>query len=451
MRISRNSVLAAGLLGAAAVVAGLLVALMATGQSPSAGPLASRLPQPSPTPIPLATLSPGATPAASAADRARRVADILESMDLHGFNPAAPPPKTSTLSGGVFINWRGSWDGDLSTASENTNIQTSGLSDEQAGADPRHDPVTDLLYLRALLAYAAAHPADHSFDGDRGRIEPIVRAEFSGYTFYRGWLYFEFRDLDRLEPGRGWDAIAHAFASAVYSHFYDQGAGTIIDKSHGTYRTDWSVEAGAMLLDAGRRYGQPSWSSAGRSTIDHVLANARDPHTHLFPLVMTARSGGDTVQQGQLKLGSEAQLLDALLTAYEITGDGAELHAVQDAVNELYAPALGLWDSKHGGFFFSVQADGSLLQSGYKESRQAWMLPLLEHLDRLDRGHWTSRADEMLAVVRDSLWQPAVHGYVYRLRPDFTLYQNHNGGITVTEDFVTTEAMGIAAQALQGP
>jgi len=446
MKIRRNSAFAAALLGTAVVVAGLLVALVVTGQSRSAGPLASRLPQPSPTP----SLSPGASVVPQPQDRARRVADILESMDVHAFNPAAPPPKTSTLTGGLFINWRGSWDGDPNTAAENTNIQTSGLSDEQAGADARHDPVTDLLYLRALLGYAAAHPADHSFDADRSRIEPIVRAEFAQYTFYRGWLYFEFRDLDRLEPQRGWDGTARAFASAVYAHFYDPALGTIVDRAHGTYRTDWSAECGAMLLEAGRRYGEPAWSAAGRSTIDHVRASARDPHTHLFPLVMTAATGGDTVRQGQLKVGSQAQLLDALLTAWEITGDAAELQAVRDAVDELYAPGLGLWDTRHGGFLFSVQADGSLLQSGYKESRQAWMLPLLEHLDRIDKGRWQSRAQEMLAVVRDSLWQPGVHGYVYRVRPDFTLYQNHTGGITVTEDFVTTEAMGIAAQALEG-
>ncbi len=56
----------------------------------------------------------------------------------------------------------------------------------------------------------------------------------------------------------------------------------------------------------------------------------------------------------------------------------------------------------------------------------------------------------MLTVVRDKLWQPSINGYPYRESPDFTVYQSHNGpGRTnVQEDWVTSEAMGIAGESL---
>lgn len=442
-------------LGAVAVaISAVLVVAVARGLSSTPAPHPASPPPTAggatSTPEGSGTAAPGL--AIDPAGRARRVADILDSMHVHAFNPQAPPTKNSTLTGGLFINWLGTWDGDLATASTNTNLQTSGQSDDTTGSSPRHDPVTDLLYMRNLAGYSAAHPADHSFDADIDRIQPIVADEFARYTYYRCWVYFELRDLDRFQPQRGWDGMARNFAAAVYRGFYDQQAGTIIDHSHGSYRTDFAAECGAALLDAGKRYGDAGWSSAGASTISHLLANARDPRTHLFPLQMNAAAGGDTVKQAQIKLGSEAQLLDALLTAYDLAGDRQVLQAVHDAVVELYSPDLGLWDTRHGGFLFAVDASGGHLESAYKETRQAWMVALLEHLDRAEPGAWRSKAAEIVGIVENNLWQAPLSGYVYRVTPAFGVYGTQNGPnhTAVSENFVTTEAMGIAGQVLEG-
>ena len=446
--------LAIPLVALAVVIAGVLVVAVTRG--PSNSP-ATGLTLPTSTPRPAPTQSVGsATPApglaVDAAGRARRVADILASMHSHAFNPEAPATKNSSLNGGLFINWLGTWDGNLATADTNTNLQTSGQTDDTTGASPRHDPVTDLLYLRNLAGFVAAHPADHSFDADIDQIRPIVASEFAKYTYYRCWIYSELRDLDRFQPQRGWDAMAKDYITAVYMHFYDAGAGTIIDPSHNSYRTDYSAECAAALLDAGKRYGDASWTDAGRSTVNHLLAQARDSTTHLFPLQMNASGGGDTVKQSQIKVGSEAQLLDALLTAYDLTGDRQVLQAVHDAVTELYSPKLGLWDPQHGGFNFAVDASGANLESTYKETRQAWMLAVLEHLDRLEPGAWTAKLTDMVGIVENRLWQSGLSGYVYRLSPDFAVYHTNSGPnhTPVTEDFVTTEAMGIAGQVLEG-
>jgi hypothetical protein len=79
------------------------------------------------------------------------------------------------------------------------------------------------------------------------------------------------------------------------------------------------------------------------------------------------------------------------------------------------------------------------------------MLPLLQHLARIEGGGvWGGREREMLALVIEKLWQPGIHGYPYRETPNFALYQTDNGPgrARVVEDWVTSEAMGIACESL---
>jgi len=381
-----------------------------------------------------------------------RVRDILADMRADAFNPQAPPASGARQAGGLFINWKGTWSGDSASVSANTDMQESGLSDQQAGSAPRHDPLTDLTYLVNLYAYQAIDPGDREFAPDVTRMEPIVQQEFSNAGYYRCWVYFQLRDLGEMQPAQDWDAIAARFATGIYQHYYDSKAGTIADPRHaGTYRVDYAAECGAVLIDAGHRAHKPAWVNAGNSTLAYLLRRAQNPSTHLFPLQMQIGPIQDTIVQAQLTVGEEAQLLNSFLDAYSLTGHKGYLDAVVQAVNSLYSHAIGLWDRVHGGFFFSVNVDGRSVDTAYKETRQAWMLPLLQHLARIERGGvWAAREQEMLAVVRDELWQPGIHGYPYRVSVGFGIFQSHNGpGRTpVTEDWVTSEAMGIAGESL---
>ena len=379
----------------------------------------------------------------------QRLADILTTMHQAAFNAQAPSTKGSSLPGGLYINWRGDWDGDPSTASDNTNIQTSGSSDDQTGASPRHDPVVDLMYLRNLRAFMYYAPNDHSFDGDAARMDPIVRAEFAGYTYYRSWIYFQLLDLNAFQPHKGWDLLAEHFVQGVYHGFYNSAAGTIIDKSHNNYRTDFAAESAAAFADAGARFNDSAMTAAAKSTTEHLLTYAQDPNTHLYPLQMNYQQGGDAVGQAQIKIGEQAQTLDSLLTVYDHIRIPQILSAVKAAVDEMYNPALGLYDSLNGGFFFSVDYDGKGLQSAYKESRQAWMVQLLGHLNADARGQ-AQRLADMTSVVANKMWQNALHGYVYRTSDNWGVYTNHSGPnhTAVDENFVTSEAMGIAGNVL---
>jgi hypothetical protein len=382
-----------------------------------------------------------------------RIRDILEDMDADAFNPQAPPVSGASGPGGLFINWRGSWQGDLATAAANTDFQDNGLSDEHADTAASHDPLTDLTYLVSLYAYQAIYPRDREFALDATRMEPIVKQEYANDTYYRCWVYPQLRDLGELQPSQGWDAMAVRFAASIYRSYYYSQAGAIADPQHdGTYRTDYAAECGAMLIDAGKWQHNAVWVSAGNAALAHLLQRAQNPQTHLFPLQMKLGSTKDTVVQAQLTMGEEAQLLNAFLDAFDLTGNKSYLNAVVEAVNSLYSPAIGLWDTVNGGFFFSVDADGQDLDAVYKESRQGWMLPLLQHLAKIEGdGIWLSREQEMLTIVADKLWQPSIHGYPYRETPSFAVYQSHNGpGRTrVVEDWVTSEAMGIACESLE--
>jgi hypothetical protein len=407
----------------------------------------SQVARPSPATVPLPAGAAASDPATAA-----RIRDILLDMAANAFNPRAIPVSGSRGSGGLFINWRGTWSGDFATAAANTDIQESGLSDQQAGSAPRHDPLTDLTYLVNLYAYQAIDPHDREFAPDGARMVPIVEQEYAGVGYYRCWVYFQLRALAELRPAQGWGALAARLAADVYQHYYDGQAGTITDpRHHGLYRADYAAECGAMLIDAGQRAREAAWVSAGNSTLSHLIQRAQDPSTHLFPLQLQLGPARDTIVQPQLTIGEEAQLLDSFLDAYDLTGRKDYLDTVVQAVNSLYSPVIGLWDPVNGGFFYSVDADGQSLNASYKESRQAWMLPLLQHLARIDGGGaWTGREQAMLTVVRDRLWQPSIHGYPYRESATFTIYQSHNGPARahVLEDWVTSEAMGIGCESL---
>ena len=437
-----------GVLALTAITAVIAVVLvMALGRGSASAPSQS---SPSITfGTALARPSHGATPPPVDVKSLQRLADILNTMHQDAFNAQAPSTKGSSLPGGLYINWRGDWGGDPSTASDNTNIQTSGSSDDQTGASPRHDPVVDLMYLRNLRAYMHYAPSDHSFDGDAARMDPIVRAEFAGYTYYRSWIYFQLLDLNAFQPRAGWDLLAEHFVQGVYHGFYNSSAGTIIDKSHNNYRTDFAAESAAAFADAGARFNDSAMTAAAKSTTEHLLTYAQDPNTHLFPLQMNYQQGGDAVGQAQIKLGEQAQTLDSLLTVYDHIHITQILTAVKGAVDEMYNPALGLYDTLNGGFFYSVDYDGKGPQSAYKESRQAWMVQLLGHLTT-DAGGQTQRLADMTSVVANKMWQNALHGYVYRTSDNWGVYTNHSGPnhTAVDENFVTSEAMGIAGNVL---
>jgi len=374
-----------------------------------------------------------------------RIKTVLAAYSVLAWNPSAPPVRPSTLSGGLFVNYRPSWDGSRDVAG-NTNVRTSGDSDAQAGGSPRHDPLTDLTMLRTIdTVLGIGGSSDSDLDRLRCQLQPVTEAEFANYGVERGWVYGQLIDLSRLDPAGPWLVDARTFANTLARRFR---AGLDAMPS---FRPDWIAESAAALTDAGSRFQQPSWTKIGRTLALRLCVLSADRATGLFP-GQAHSSGGDraTVDDPLVKIGSQAQLLDALLSVYDAEHDRPLLSAVRTAVASIRSPTIGLADTVHGGWYYAVDMDGKGLRTSYKETRQAWLLSMFRHAAAA--GLVSSQLiGPMTATIRDSLYQPDSHGYVYRVRPDWTPFAATQNGKRIEENWLSSEATGIALQALLGP
>ena len=440
------------------------VALLATAgcSSPSdGGPSPSSAPPSSSAPPALGSATGGAAAACTTlrpqarphpeGRAAERATTVVAAVAARGWNPAAPVEEDGAPPGGMYVNWRSRWDG-VADPAANTNVRTDGRSDAVAKVDARHDPLNDLITLRNLDAYLATGASSPPAQTLRCRLHPVVAAEFADYGVYRGWVYFQLVDLSRLDPDGPWAVSAQRLAGTLAGRFVDPVSHGVVDRRHGTYATDDAAQSVAALLDAGRRFGRAEWTAAGAAAATRLVQAAPDARTGLFPDSMTSvpSASRDTPKDTQARVGVQAQVLEGLLTAYDVGHDAAVLAAARRVATSLLDPAVGAADAAHGGYFFAVELDRGTVRSAYKESRQAWLLPALNHLLRSDPQAPASArqaAAAMADVVGDRLFRPVDGGYVYRVAPDWSPYRHD----AVVEDWVSTEATGIALQALLGP
>lgn|GEM_PF-4848652 len=376
---------------------------------------------------------------------------MLDAVAGHAWNPAAPLAKGQRTIGGVFVNWRPDWDGHSAVAA-NTNIGTTGVSDAAAGAASRHDPLDDLLILRVLDTYLATGAHSAPMDQLRCELSPIVAQEFARYGVDRAWIYGQLIALGQLDSGGAWLSDARDYADLLARSYIDPIAGAERDPRTGAYRSDNAAEVAGALADAGHRFGRPDWLSIAAKAAAYLVTRAANPVTGLFPGTLTVTTGGtqDVVGDPLVKVGSQAQLLDALLSVYDQTGDHSLLTAVQRAAVSLDSPAIGLADPRAGGYFYAADASGTRIRTSYKETRQAWMLPLWRHLVR-DGVTGAGQVSALDAFVRDGLFRAGGDGFAYRVAPDLSTFVSNGNDTTVREDFISTEATGIAVVALLGP
>ncbi|HKD75581.1 MAG TPA: hypothetical protein VKB76_08810, partial [Ktedonobacterales bacterium] len=157
-------------------------------------------------------------------------------------------------------------------------------------------------------------------------------------------------------------------------------------------------------------------------------------------------------------LGETAQEIISLLHAYQATGDATLLHDATDILDAL-SPAnnsLGLWDATHLGYFkqvtfsgTSIQNPGTLLLDNTKKEagRQGQMLEAVALANTVTNNHYAAMEAAIFAVVSGPAYYRQGHGVLYEARPDWSLVAN-KGSATSYEDWVTTEAMGIAMEGL---
>jgi len=178
---------------------------------------------------------------------------VLMNMHLHAYNPNAMTH--GQVTGGLYINWK------MDDPSMTNAVKPGPNGDSQTN----HDPQVDLFYLAALADYRLIHPEDHTFDSDVSRTTSLVLADFQNYNLPKGWVYFFLLRTGIMLQNQALVSEAYNVASRTYKNWYDATLGFVYDHAHTpmNYSPNLSLQAGAALIDAGLRWKQPDWVSAG--------------------------------------------------------------------------------------------------------------------------------------------------------------------------------------------
>jgi hypothetical protein len=368
---------------------------------------------PAPATVPVAAEG---APALDAAVRA-----TLDEIDAHGFNPA---------TGGLFINW---------------SVDDAARSNLPDGSPARRDELTDMRDVLNMVWYQRRHPGDRSQAAALGRLMPPLRDKVGHYSSDKGWVYWQFLQLAALTGDTFWAQRAQAFAGhlqgivdpltgVVHGHISADGHQPACPDG---YRVDHDLEDGLALVDAGHRFGNPTWVAVGMREALTVVAQAYDTTYHLFNHTVC----GGVPADREAKVGEQADEVLALLDTGAATGVPLLTALATQMLDGLAANATRLHDTAAGGFFFEFDLGTQQVSSSYKEVRQLTLLTALHRANSLQGGRYAALEAEMAGVALRMQQRTPLTGYPYRETAGFAFY----GG----ERYITTEAAGIAAEALQ--
>ncbi len=413
------------------------------------------------------TAFPGSTAATSHSGDAE-ILEMLNNVKTNGYN------KNQAINnglGGLWVNWR------YGTHPLQTNMNGSGVPDNVDLNPPRHDPLTDIRYLRALWLYKSLHPKDTQFDSQIARYTSIVKYEFAIPQNERGWLYDLFINLYQLSNDGFYKQTAYSLAKYFYTQLYQPASGAIYKTSaehpHGFSRVDLELETGSALIQAGTVFHEPAWKSAGQRVVQTVYTTAYLQHYHVFlsqidnvllpdgslnpnPSIFRGKYGNTRIEGGSVRLGEVALEALSLLHVFIITHDQVFLDHALDILTPLTIDQnlLGLWDTRQQGYFEAATFRGPDFQHPgtpeinrkRKESgRQIQMLEAFRVANSLTHDRYQSMQDALLAVTTQKAYYATGYGFLYEETADWQPVRAKNGQL---EDWVTSEAIGIALESL---
>ncbi len=341
---------------------------------------------------------PTPTPTVPAATVEGIVVNVPKNIHTNGFDGQA-----NDGLGGLWINWR------YGTQPLQTNFDDAGNA-HGSSVPPRQDRLVDLRYVHTLWLYKRQHLDDVQFDGELMKYTNIVKHEFTNHPDERGWVFDTLVDLYRLSH------------DAFYKH---------------------AVQAEVVFLDT-QHY---VLLQSGKLNPTETFFRGKD-------------LGGHLINGGRVSVGQAAQEILSLLHAYESTRDETLLDKVQELLAPLRAKpnALGLWDMHHLGYYAALTFPSKtiahpgtpVLSKKTKEGgQQLLMLEAFQVADTLAGGTYSSMVLAMEQVAVNRAYYAAGHGYLDQETADWkplVLQTGANAG--EAKDWVTTEAMGIALEAL---
>ena len=404
-------------------------------------------------------------------DAATIVINVLQNMQSNGYDAQA-----SGGQGGLWLNWR------YGTDPFQTNFDATGTANGSQ-VPPQQDRLADLRYVQNLWLYKRQHPDDTQFDTELMKYTTIVKAEFSNHPDERGWVFDTLINLYHLSHDSFYQQTAQAEAQSLDTAHFHRKLGayykTNYSHPHAYYPVDEALEAGAALLQAGSLFHHPQWSKDGKTILAFVEKHAFLSHSHVFASYMDnvllpngklnptetffrgTDQGGQLINGGRITIGLAAQEILSLLDAYNVTADETLL----DKAQELLAPfrahpnTLGLWDSHHLGYYAALTFPGKtithpgtpvLSKKTKQGGQQLLMLEAFQVANTVTDGQYSSMVTAMEQVAVNNAYYAAGHGYLDQETADWkplVLQSGDNAG--ETEDWVATEAMGIALEALQ--
>lgn len=270
----------------------------------------------------------------------------------------------------------------------------------------RHeDRMTTLRFLHALLLYKADTGSTH-FDSEISTIEAHVLTLFTtANPDQRGWAYDEFTDIAKLSGNSQFTAIANSML-ALYAK-----------SPFGNTRPDYQFEEASALVQS----GVPAYVSQGQAELNSYWNSEYISGIQLIsePTEIQSSDNGD--------------IAIALARAGMIT-------QAQDIIQGMQKY---LWDPTYGGYYEGATYTNGVLSTKDKKTggRSMAMLELGKILN--DKTMIT----QMDNIFHQHIYQASPTGYegvLYEQQPNWQPYVL--GG--TTENWVTSEAMGIAMIAL---
>jgi predicted small lipoprotein YifL len=397
------------------------------------------------------------------------IISMLNNIKANGYDGN---PAINHGLGGLWVNWR------YGTSPLQTNLNGSGDPDGPDVNPPRHDPLTDLRYVEALWMYKNRHPSDTQFDGEISRYSAIVKAEFGEYPHNeRGWVYDILVHIYNLSHEPFYQQAAHNLVAYLYTTYYHADRGIFYQTStampHGYYRVDLALEDACAMLQEGTLSNQSAWKIAGRKILQQLYATAYLSQYHEFlymvsnvvlpngqlnpaPTILRGYYDKTHVEGGQIRMGAVGLEALSLLHASMVTHD----HVLLDDATDLLDPltitnnALGLWDTQYQGYFDAAIFNGPdsrhpgtmKVSRGLKETgRQLQMLEAFAVVNTLTSDRYQDMQDAMLQVTLNKAYYPPQRGVLYEETANWQIVKTRDGK---PMDFTTTEAMGIAFEAL---
>nr|MBF6592721.1 hypothetical protein [Ktedonobacterales bacterium] len=326
--------------------------------------------------------------------------------------------------------------------------------------------------------YKSLHPSDTRYDSELARYTAIVKMDYSHPADRRGWVYDEFMGIYRLSKDSFFQQAAETLATYYDSQLFQAATGGVYDITsahpNGFARVDLSLEVGDALIQAGTTFNQPKWISDGRAAVQFIYDHAYIPSYHTFPALVDdlqlpngaanpnptiyrGMYGHTKLEGGAVRIGETSLMVLSLLHTYMATQDPSFLRKATDLLDPLTSDQnqLGIWDTKNQGYFAaitfpgtSIRAPGTpTLYSNAKESgRQLQMLEVFRVANTLTNNRYQAMQDTLLQLATHQAYYAPGHGYLYNQSSDWQVLKLRGGGF---DDWVTTEAMGIALEGLQ--